>query len=643
LTLPQVKMPFTQENEVSPEPELGPGWRKVEIKVDNRVVKTRAKYWNPEGKELSYKDVKKLLDSKKAVDQTKEPVEEQRTDQQLSRRMLLALTRQVKASNQQPAQEAGSIEDGRSKPGGKSEKVSSKFMSRDVFSTMPVKASNRQPAQEASGIEDGKLKLGGEPERVNSRFTFKEALLTRTKKGRRGFKYPPDEVMAKIMANEEEKEEADPFPRPAAAATQKAQFLSPRADGQELPEHQVSSAGAASPDIDKVQQEPTVSLKINQGEASNEDAAPLASQTTNKRLREEAQMGEVIEIKDDEEEDVTAIAALASKKMRFEVEVKKQELKNLKVKKQEAVDKVKKISSELEAVHELTEQQKGLLKQHKGEEKSYEKQVEAFETEIEALRRKRMDASQLKAEKRLLAKDDEAAINMSKEKGTRLERQLGEAKLEIKKVEKEIADLPSAPGYNQDMLNLLDNQIAAKKRELECPVCFEEAVPPIYTCNAQHLVCVKCRPSLKECGTCRVPYQELLRHRYAERDHEELVALCHQRSVMGPKLAEKRSPGQVEEGPALEPAVAVPLREEVIQIFVEMPSSPKRTIVLMMRPSSTVKEVKEMVLAKEGGIPVARQRLRTSGGKCLWQDELSLEEYGVSKWCYLLCYNNVKQ
>merc|ERR1719341_1859954 len=146
-------------------------------------------------------------------------------------------------------------------------------------------------------------------------------------------------------------------------------------------------------------------------------------------------MGEVIEIKDDEE----AIAALASKKMRFVVEVKKQELKNLKVKKQEAVDKVKKILTELEAVHELTEQQKGLLKQHKGEEKSYEEQAAAYEIEIEALHRKHMDALKLKAEKQLLAKDDEASINMSKEKGTRLESQLGEAKLEVEKVEKEIA------------------------------------------------------------------------------------------------------------------------------------------------------------------------------------------------------------
>ena len=239
----------------------------------------------------------------------------------------------------------------------------------------------------------------------------------------------------------------------------------------------------------QVRQEPTGSLKCNPGAATNEDA-----QTSSKRLREESQMEEVIEIKDDnEEEDVTAIAALASKKMKFEVEVKKAELKSLKVQKQEAVDKVRKISSELEAVQELTEQQKETLKQHKREEKSFKKQAEGYEVQIEALYQKQTDALKLKAEKRGLAKGDEAAINMSKEQGTRLERQLDEARLEVEKVEKEIADLPSAPGYSQDMLSLLDNQIAAKRRELECPVCFEESAPPIYTCVAQHLVCAKCR------------------------------------------------------------------------------------------------------------------------------------------------------
>ena len=57
------KMVYTQKKEVPPEPELGPGWRKVEVKKDNRVVKIMTKYCNPQGEELSYKDVKKILDS----------------------------------------------------------------------------------------------------------------------------------------------------------------------------------------------------------------------------------------------------------------------------------------------------------------------------------------------------------------------------------------------------------------------------------------------------------------------------------------------------------------------------------------------------------------------------------------------------
>ena len=41
----------------------------------------------------------------------------------------------------------------------------------------------------------------------------------------------------------------------------------------------------------------------------------------------------------------------------------------------------------------------------------------------------------------------------------------------VKKLDEQIAGLPSASGYSQDVLSLLDDQIAAKKKELECPVC----------------------------------------------------------------------------------------------------------------------------------------------------------------------------
>ena len=80
---------------------------------------------------------------------------------------------------------------------------------------------------------------------------------------------------------------------------------------------------------------------------------------------------------------------------------------------------------------------------------------------------------------------------MREEKVSRLEGRLEEVKHLIEGVEKKIADLPTAPVYSQEMLSILEKQISVKRRE--CPVCFEESAPPIYTCVAQHLVCAECR------------------------------------------------------------------------------------------------------------------------------------------------------
>ena len=123
-----------------------------------------------------------------------------------------------------------------------------------------------------------------------------------------------------------------------------------------------------------------------------------------------------------------------------------------------------------------------------------------------------------------------AVINRRKARETRLENQRQNALEQIRIAEEQIADLPNATGYSYKKLDELEVQIADKKSELECPVCFEEAVPPIYACVAQHLVCAKCRYKqvinvekiiailhrlqLETCGECRTPYPAaLLRHR----------------------------------------------------------------------------------------------------------------------------------
>ena len=56
-------------------------------------------------------------------------------------------------------------------------------------------------------------------------------------------------------------------------------------------------------------------------------------------------------------------------------------------------------------------------------------------------------------------------------KGKEAQRAKMKAKFEnnVKKLDEQIAGLPPASGYSQDVLSLLE--IAAKRKELECPVC----------------------------------------------------------------------------------------------------------------------------------------------------------------------------
>jgi len=75
----------------------------------------------------------------------------------------------------------------------------------------------------------------------------------------------------------------------------------------------------------------------------------------------------------------------------------------------------------------------------------------------------------------------------------------------------------------------LDQQIAQKSRELECPVCLTVCQPPILRCPLDHLVCKMCRPELSVCGECMQQYKGEDRHRYAEKNFEDLQCLIKTR------------------------------------------------------------------------------------------------------------------
>eukprot|EP00092_Neocalanus_flemingeri_P093837 GFUD01119304.1.p1 GENE.GFUD01119304.1~~GFUD01119304.1.p1 ORF type:complete len:296 (+),score=101.21 GFUD01119304.1:60-947(+) len=74
---------------------------------------------------------------------------------------------------------------------------------------------------------------------------------------------------------------------------------------------------------------------------------------------------------------------------------------------------------------------------------------------------------------------------------------------------------------------ILERFIKEKVEDVECPVCWEESVPPIFSCKEMHLICCSCLEQVltkgNKCPVCRVRYEgNRVRHRFAEKICEEL-------------------------------------------------------------------------------------------------------------------------
>ena len=86
--------------------------------------------------------------------------------------------------------------------------------------------------------------------------------------------------------------------------------------------------------------------------------------------------------------------------------------------------------------------------------------------------------------------------------------------------------------------------ISKKKEELDCAVCLETARVPIYTCSEQHIICSCSSDKVANCPQCREELtRPLKRHRYAERDVEELANLREELAGLKEELAEVEEEG----------------------------------------------------------------------------------------------------
>ena len=165
-----------------------------------------------------------------------------------------------------------------------------------------------------------------------------------------------------------------------------------------------------------------------------------------------------------QEEEVTRIAELASKKMKLEVDAKIKEMEDLKVQKEMAKEELKHISSELDQLGRFVEQERKIVLEHEKERTSDQQKIEKLKELLQEL-----EDGQSARQVVILHHQD--VVKGKEAQRAKLKAKFEEIENAGKKLDEQIAGLPSASGYSQDVLSLLDDQIAAKKKELECPVC----------------------------------------------------------------------------------------------------------------------------------------------------------------------------
>jgi len=236
-------------------------------------------------------------------------------------------------------------------------------------------------------------------------------------------------------------------------------------------------------------------------------------------------------------EEEKEIAKAAFERAKVEIAAKTGALRGLQNQKEDAAKKITELQSKTKEVQIKIESKKRSLEEAEKERQIAEvKLVEVEEEEqmIKKKRRKMQSILQEKEDTEVLLKMD---VRQQVEKLAKQEEKVKNAEKVVEDLQRQIKALPEAPGYNPYMLKQLDDQISERKEELECPVCFHECSPPIYTCAAQHLICGNCRPKLQQCGICSAPYEKMLRHRYAEKEHKQLASLCTQRDLLRQRLA----------------------------------------------------------------------------------------------------------
>jgi len=162
-----------------------------------------------------------------------------------------------------------------------------------------------------------------------------------------------------------------------------------------------------------------------------------------------------------------------------------------------------------------------------------DEEIHELDEKLQSLKSKRLELSLDKRsfegivqEKSVKSRILKQQIDLSKEE---IEKSRQRVEMIKDKIDNVFKSKASSATESDPFLSHLEKQISQKTTELECPVCFIVCQPPILRCPEFHLVCGECWPRMRVCGECRAPYEGRMRHRYAERGHQELQDLIRTR------------------------------------------------------------------------------------------------------------------
>ena len=200
------------------------------------------------------------------------------------------------------------------------------------------------------------------------------------------------------------------------------------------------------------------------------------------------------------------------------------EIEEIKVKATNKKRELQMLNQELKTIDENHKRGKKRLRDHETELVQIKKQQETLSERRKAIAKDMQGV--IIADKSLSNKihDKEGKRRKLSEELKTLEDDLEEYAKTTKNILEKIDTEPKKQ-EKASLIEFMAKSIKEKEEALTCPVCLETASAPIYMCLQQHLICSSCRPKLSACPECRQKYKDKQRHRYAERDAQELSKL----------------------------------------------------------------------------------------------------------------------